>query len=480
MQYLNVKLVRNHDTRRIILVAAFLMTFLLAACSSTPTPAPTTDPSIIQTQSAQTVVAQETAVAPPVVTPTLPPPPGPTPNSNVVVAVVPEPQPGQPSATANYNTLIYGGPGTNYVTYGVLLGSKQTVVVGKSEDGLWWAIDVPVAANKVGWVSAGWVTVQGAEGVPVLSTPPVPPNTALVPPGPNDPQATSLVNTYIRTGPGDNYPAYGIAEAGRTAFVLGKSPDGQWLVVRLNPEVVGAGFGWAALQNVQMVNTENVPIIEAGAPPAAVPPPAPAPGVPSATAIDYVNVRTGPGMNYGVVLVAPPGASGEVTGKSADGEWWQVKISTRYAASGLGWASRYYVTTSNTDGVPVVDAPLAPSFPVAPPNSSTCTLVGQNPADDTVFAPNTSFQASWTLQNAGPAVWDSTNFTVRFLGSNGVPLHLGSDLYNLANNVDMGQTYTVNVPMIAPAGPGKYGELWGIFSGDNASVCQFWLTIEVK
>jgi len=480
MQYLNTKLIRNLDVRRKTLLEIMLVSILLAACGPSSTPVPTMDPSIIQTQSAQTVVPQVTAVAPPVFTPTLPPPPGPTPNSNVVVAVVPEPQAGQASATANYNTLIYGGPGTNYVTYGALLGSKKAVVVGKSEDSLWWVIDVPVAVNKVGWVSAGWVTVQGVEGVSVLSAPPVPPTTALVPPGPNDPQATSLVNTYVRTGPGDNYPAYGVAEAGRTALVLGKSTDSQWLVVRLNPEVVGAGFGWAALQNVQAVNTENVPIIDAGTPPAAVLPPAPAPGVPSATAIDYVNVRTGPEMNYGVVLVAPPGASSEVTGRSADGEWWQVKISTRYAASGLGWASRYYVTTSNTDGVPVVDAPLAPSFPVVPPTSSACTLVGQSPADDAVFAPNTSFQASWTLQNSGQTAWDQTNFNVRFLGSNGVPLHLGSDLYNLAYNVDLGQTYTVNVPMIAPAGPGKYGELWGFFSGDNASVCQFWLMIEVK
>ena len=479
MQYLNTKLARNLNRSNII-VMILLVSILLVACSPTPAPAPTTDPSIIQTQSAQTVVAQITAVAPPVVTPTLPPPPGPTPDPNVPIAVVSEPQPGQPSATSNYNNLIYGGPGTNYVTYGAFLGSKQAVVVGKSEDGLWWAIDVPIAVNKVGWVSAAWVTVQGAEGVPVLPTPPAPPTTVLVPPGPNDPQATSIVNTYVRTGPGDNYPAYGIADIGRTAWVLGKSPDGQWLVVRLDPKVVGAGFGWAALQNVQTVNTENVPVIDAGTAPAAVAPPAPGPGAPSATATDYVNVRTGPGMNYGVLLVAPPGASGEVIGKSADNEWWQVKISTRYAANGSGWASRYYVTTANTDGVPVVDAPPLPSFPIEPPPSSACALVSQNPADDTVFTPNFSFQASWTVQNTGQAVWESANFNVRFLGSNGVPIHLGSDLYNLASNVDLGQTYTVTVPMIAPAEPGKYSELWGIFGGDNISVCQFWLTMEVK
>jgi len=97
-----------------------------------------------------------------------------------------------------------------------------------------------------------------------------------------------------------------------------------------------------------------------------------------------------------------------------------------------------------------------------------------------VVTPNSSFQTSWTLQNSGQVAWDKANFNIRFLGSHGVPLHLGSDFYNLAKNVDLGQAYTVTVPMIAPAIPGKYGEFWGFFGGDNIAVCQFWLTIEVK
>ncbi len=141
------------------------------------------------------------------------PPPGPTPDPNIPVAVIPTPAPGDPAAIANYNTTIYSGPGTNYVVYATLNGGTTAKVVGKSQDGLWWAVSVPVAPTGAGWVKDGWVTVRNAANVPVLPTPPVPPTTEMVPPGPTDPQAAALVNVYIRTGPAVNYPAYGIAKA---------------------------------------------------------------------------------------------------------------------------------------------------------------------------------------------------------------------------------------------------------------------------
>ena len=116
------------------------------------------------------------------------------------------------------------------------------------QDGLWWAINVPVAPDGTGWVDSAWVSVANADGVAALPTPPVPPTADLVPPGPDEPQTTALVNTYVRTGPAANYPAYGIAPAGALAGVIGKSEDGKWWVVRLNPDTVGDGYGWVEAQ----------------------------------------------------------------------------------------------------------------------------------------------------------------------------------------------------------------------------------------
>jgi len=485
MHHQNTKM-RKHLPRAFqVLGLILLVSALLAACGQAPqgpAPAPTVDSSSIQTQSAQTVVAQFTAAAPEAIPTTAvaaEPPPGPTPEANVPVVILPYPQPGQPSATANYNTSIYGGPGKDYVVYGAFVGGNKAVVVGKSEDGLWWAVDVPVAATKVGWVEGSWVTVSGAENVPVLPTPPVPPTTKLLPPAAGEPQATSLVTTYVRTGPGTTFPAYGIVEAGVTGHVLGKSPDGQWLVVRIDPEAVGAGHGWVAAQIVQTANIENVPVVYGGEPPVAVAPAPPAPGGPSVTAVEWVNVRTGPGLEYSVLVAAAPGDSGEITGKSADSQWWQVKIPTTYSADGLGWVSAYYVIANNAGDVPVVEGPPKPVLPVEPPQSSSCTLIAQNPADETRIPTDYNFQTSWTLQNNGTTQWVSPNFSIRYIGSSHVQLHSGADFDFFLNPVDPGGIYTVTVPMISPIEQGEYTEYWGIFQGNNP-VCWFFVKVVVR
>jgi len=453
---------------------------VLTACATpTPAPAPTPDVAQVQTQAVQTSVSQITASAP-TPGPTVPPAPGPTVTVPVGNAVIPTPTSGQPAAVANYNTAIMSGPGTNYVVYSAFNGGQTAIIVGKNAEGTWWAVSVPAAPGGSGWVSAGWVTAIGAESVPVLPTPPVPPTTEMVPPAPGDPVAVALVNTYLRTGPGPEYPAYGIAQAGSSGRVIGISVDGQWWAVRMNPEVVGAGNSWVLASTVEVTGAENVPTIDT--PPASdiEAPPPPAEGVPSATAVDYVNVRSGPGEQYPVLLVAPPGASGEVSGVSADNLWWQVKISTAYSADGFGWVSASYVTTQNTSGVPVVEAPPAPVYPETPPSTATqCQLLSQSPADGSEFTPDTSFNTTWTLKNISSEKW-TTEYDVRYLGASVQPFHQGTDVYDFTSNVEPGWTYNVTIPMIAPSALGPYSEAWGIFSGGSVNVCTFWITINVK
>jgi uncharacterized protein YraI len=481
----------------IILGCMLALPMLLSACGGAATPAPTQDTSLIQTQAAQTVVADLTQNAPPLPTqapPTAtpasaaaptetPPPPGPTPDPNIPVAVIPTPAPGDPAAIANYNTTIYGGPGTNYVVYAAFNGGKTAKVVGKSEDGLWWAVSVPVAPDGTGWVNAGWVTVKGVEGVPVLPTPPVPPTTELIPPGPTDPQLVAIANVYVRSGPAVNYPAYGIAQAGASGRVIGKSEDGKWWVVRLNPENVGAGYGWVDGQYTTASNVEAVQTIENPVTYQTAPPPPPPAGVPVAIAVDYVNVRSGPGTNYPVLVVAPPGAAGEVTGKSSDGAWWQVKISPTYSADGFGWVSADWVITQNTANVPVVEAPTAPptveTTPAPPSATMGCVLVAQSPTDYTQFNAGSGFSTTWVLQNTGSEPWLSSSMDVRYVGAAAnVPMHQGADVYDLALDVQPGATYNFSVPMIAPYNAGTYGEMWEVGMGSTV-LCQFYVYIIV-
>lgn len=471
-----------------ILSLVILGMLILAACGPAETPAPTQDVAMIQTEAAQTVVADMTANAPAPATPVpptlVPPTPGPTLDPNMPVAVVPLPAAGEPSAAANYNTSIYSGPGENYVLYASFLSGSQAKVIGKTEDGLWWVISVPPAPNGQGWVSGASVTVTGADGVAVVQTPPVPPTVEMVPPGPEDPQATAIANVYIRTGPGTNYPAYGLAPFGAVGRVIGKSEDSRWWVVRLNPATVPAGYGWVSVDYTLAMNVENIQTIATPTAPQTATPPPPASGAPTATTIDYVNVRSGPSTSYPVLVVAPPGATGEVTGKSSDGAWWQVKIPTQFSADGLGWVSTDWVVTQGTENVSVVEAlappPTVPATPAAPSGTTGCALVSQSPTDATVFSPGAGFTTTWVLQNTGATKWDQGETDVRYLGAaNNIPMHQGSDVYDLTSSVEPGWTYNISVPMIAPFEPGFYGEAWQVAVG-NQMVCPFYVYIEVK
>ncbi len=461
---------RNRYKYMSAMVAVLLLAGILAGCA-TPTPAP--------------VAVQPTALPPTAVQPTAVPAtvaPDPAYYANEPVAVVPTGVPGQPMVTAAANTSIRSGPGTNYVVYGAFLGGATATAVGISQDSQWYAISVPVASGGTGWVSAAYVLPQDTSGLPVLAAPPVPPTVDLVPPAAGDPQAVALTEVYVRSGPSEQYPAYGIAKTGAVAYVLGKSQDGAWWTVRLNPATVGAGYGWVSGAYVQATNVDAVPVVAAPEPPAPVTLPPATSGGATATAIDYVNLRSGPGTNYYVYGVAAPGATGEVIGVSQDGAWWQVKVAPEKISAGNAWVSASYVTTANTGSVPVVAAPPPPPTDVntTPPPATSCVLVSQSPADYSVYPPRTGFDTNWVLQNTSGTAWDQNSVDLVYIGAkDGMRLHQNYDLYDITQTVQPGANYTVTVPMISPDSAGQWGEAWQLQQSGNV-LCSFWVIIEVK
>ena len=284
------------------------------------------------------------------------------------IAILPTPAPNTPSAQTNTAVNLRSGPGENYTIFGVMQPGALSSVVGKSEDGMWWALNMPVSPTGRGWASAQFVTVSAAEGVPVMPAPPVPPTVEPVAPGPDDPQATALQPVLVRMGPGETYPAYGSAQPGQTALVIGRSEDGAYWVMRVNPQVITNGFAWVQASLVQASNVENAPVIQAPPAPASVPVPPPSnPGAAMATATTAVNVRTGPSTDYPVLGVAQPGQSAEIAGVSQDGGWWQVRVQVSVSPDGLAWVSGDFTIAVNTANVPVVAAPPAPPPVEVPP-----------------------------------------------------------------------------------------------------------------
>jgi heat shock protein HslJ/uncharacterized protein YgiM (DUF1202 family) len=134
-------------------------------------------------------------------------------------------------------------------------------------------------------------------------------------------------------------------------------------------------------------------------------PPTPEPGDPLArvTARAGVNVRTGPGLEYQVIGLAPFGAELEVVGVSQDGTWWVVNVPA--SLNNQGWVSDEFVQVENGDNIMAVPAPPTPT-PVASPMPTTTP------------APEIDFSASRTTINAGESAtlsWSVENIVAVYV-----------------------------------------------------------------
>jgi len=270
---------------------------------------------------------------------------------------VPTAAPGLPSAMALEAINLRSGPGTLYPSYGVAPKGATAEVIGVSATGQWWVVKLSanIAPNGQGWVYGQYVQVSNADNVPVVPTPPEPPPVELPPPPSGVPTAIALDAINVRSGPGTHYPAYGVAPKGSKGEVIGVSEDSKWWVVKLSTTLVGSGQGWVSADWVEASNASGVPIIPPPDQPPPVDVPPPPEGAATATALDYVNVRSGPGTQYASYGVAQPGATAEIIGQSADANWWVVVLPS--VAAGQGWVSADYVQVTNAGGVPIIPAP---------------------------------------------------------------------------------------------------------------------------
>jgi heat shock protein HslJ len=75
--------------------------------------------------------------------------------------------------TATDGIFVRSGPGTEYPDIDVAAYESTVNIVGKSEDGQWWEIEVPAFLSETGtgWVSATWVDAVNVGGVPVVEAP---------------------------------------------------------------------------------------------------------------------------------------------------------------------------------------------------------------------------------------------------------------------------------------------------------------------
>lgn len=240
------------------------------------------------------------------------------------------------SLAIGISTQVECGPDSFYNQYLGLLAQVESYQVNQGQ------ITFNLTAN------AGQMSFNN--GGPVVNVPSVPAD---------GPYGVALEPINVRSGPGTQYPSYGMAPIGASAEVIGVSEDGRWWVVKISTDYAPDGRGWVNANYVSVYNASDVPVIPT--PPLnGVDLPPTVPAGPIATTTEPLNVRSGPGTNFPSYGTVPIGISGEVIGVSEDTAWWVVKIPTDIAADGMGWVSGRYVLVTNAENVPVIPSPPMP------------------------------------------------------------------------------------------------------------------------
>lgn len=284
--------------------------------------------------------------------PQVAPPPLPT-------VPVPTPDPNVASGTTTVNLNVRSGPGLQFPVLGVADEGSTGEILGLSPDDDWYAVkvDTSVFGNGQVWVMGKYVTLSNPTGqtLPTI-TPPLLPSKLNVPqPNVNDPQVTMLETATIRQGPGVEYPVFGVTASGGRAIVIGNSEDGEWWAIQLETKT-----GWVYKSYTYAQKTDEVPTLKNPDVPNTVNPSVPGTGAPAATALEPINVRSGPSNAYTSFGKVSIGARLAVIGRSVDREWLVVNIPTSISPNGQGWVAARYVQAENIGSVPVVQTPPLP------------------------------------------------------------------------------------------------------------------------
>ena len=96
-----------------------------------------------------------------------------------------------------------------------------------------------------------------------------PNDTPVEPPPPASSAPYVVANTHVnvRSGPGTEYPSYGVAAPGKQAEVMGVSQDFGWWAIKIPREVTPSGQGWVSADYTTAYNVQQVPVLPPPPPP---------------------------------------------------------------------------------------------------------------------------------------------------------------------------------------------------------------------
>lgn len=241
-----------------------------------------------------------------------------------------QPEPPVPVAPGAVLSLR-SGPGFTYPVTGSVYQGLQVNAIGRNAANTW--LKVRLSDGQEGWIGVQYVqlsipignlpVLDGTTTTPVSTATPAPPATTY----------WANVNTgaaNVRSGPGIGYGIVTVVNQGQYVSLLARNSISSWAKVQLTNGTVG----WvnASLLDANVaINTlpvENVQTISNS-------------GIVNTSAL---NVRTGPGLNYGVTAVVYQGQGVALIGRNADSSWVKVRLTN----GTVGWVNSAYIQTTTT------------------------------------------------------------------------------------------------------------------------------------
>ncbi len=235
--------------------------------------------------------------------------------------------------------------------------------------------------------------------------------------------ASVLRNLSLRDGPGTNFNRVAIMNAGTPLVISGRDASGIWLYGSTS----SGQTGWMSARHVGISfdNIAALPVLgadaavsaAAAAPVAQAAAPAVSAGQPGAgvgTAISNLNLRSGPGTNFGRVGRMNRGEQFAVDGRNAAGNWVRGVSSSGQS----GWAAAAYLSGLNLATLPVVDG-LPQVASAAPPPAAPVAPVGAP-----VNVPNTAAAGGFELGGHVQGLSDRTIGAMRQAGMSWVKFQL--------------------------------------------------------
>ena len=207
------------------------------------------------------------------------------------------------------------GPGTEYKILTTVVKGTRAEIVGIDPQEEWLLVKLDSLVDPA-WIYRDLTTVVGSlAGVRrVGSGQAGQPNTVTDVNRPIAVVYPTLVN--IRVGPGLTYDVLKVVGQGTRARIMGLSPDENWYLV----EIDGLSqLGWIREDLTVLVgnlnNVKRITAAEIAMLPAAI------------VDTPSLNVRTGPGLGYGLVTTISEGTWVQIVGVSPQTDWFQIRLS---------------------------------------------------------------------------------------------------------------------------------------------------------